>query len=496
MLTINLKETGRSMRSANSETDLLTLADEVRIANEDLNAAGLALAALDKTARELEEAAEFSKAVAQKDRSLGSVVAQEMAAIALSNINQDHLAGELVPANEDITVAEEGIKDTMKNVWDKIKEYAKKAWEFIRNLIMKVVDFVKGIFGKEGATYQELADLVKKLKKEKKTDLSVDEFPEATAKRLVSKVTVVMLEKGNKKLTGNEYVEFVNEQYDTVKDLLTKDNIIPTVVQESLVVAHEDDGKIKKDGDDGKIKEDGKTEGSYNILNKTTPRESAIALLVELTGLDSISNVEKKVERIKENDYKNIFDAVDGEISAIADKYAACYQKVISLTPTKVAIATIGIKDDGFDHIDKTDMTYEDLNKFVSNVHYELTIVSPKTDDLIDDYENIKPLTFGELETFVNNLEDKAKKANKNADKYKKMVDKAAKDMEKSIDKTLKSEKYKSNSDVANVIRKIFSLLTSKAKEEARGFAETYMSLARSTIGDVYKESARLYKKV
>jgi len=465
MLTINLKETGSSISRTNVEADLLTLADEVRAANEDLNTAGLALAALDKTARELEEAAEFSKAVAQKDNSLGAVVAQEMVSIALSNINQDHLAGELVPANEDITVAEEGIKDTLKNVWEKVKEYAKKAWEFIRNLVMKVVDFVKGIFGKEGATGDELDKLLKKLDKEKRTVLEDKEFPEATAKRLADKVKVILVEK-DKKLAGSDYVNFIDEQYKLVSKVVNNvDNAFPSTPAVDITK---------------------NTIAGINVGDSADYQALALKVWEDLTG-------QKEIKAFELND--GIKDAVADQLESTLDKYKAYYLSVVGKTPTKATILVVGLKEDG--DVVKSGMTKDDFNSFIKNLEVSAVVVDIPADEYKDKYENIVPLDFPEASSVAKELKEKGKKAAKDAEKVQKQIDKKAKEVEKEINKQLKDAN--SDNDVHNFIKttahRMITLYTNKAKESAKGYSETLMSLARSTIGDIVKESARLYKK-
>ena len=463
--TINLKDSGTRRSYGNKDTDLIAMADEVRIANEDLNEVGLALSALNKTAKDLEASAEFSKAVAQKDPALGSVVAQEMVSVALSNIGQEEMAGEVVPAGEDIMVAEEGIKDTMKKVWDKIKEYAKKAWEFIRNLIMKVVDFVKGIFGKEGSTGDELEKLLKNLDKDKKTVLNDNEFPEQTAKRLTSKVKVVLVEK-NKKLSGKEYTDFINEQYDIVKNVVDKpDDAFPDVPTVDLDKNLIYDIEIKSDTD-------------YKTL--------AEKVWKGLTGQDNVKTVELKT---------NLGKAISDQLESTLDKFKIHYSKVVGKTPVKATILVIGLKEDG--DVVKSGMTQDDFDKFIKNLEVTSVVVDIPTDEYADMYENIIPLDFAEASSIAKELAEKGKKAAKNAEKIQKTVDKKAKETDKNISKQFKdvdtSDKIKNF--IKTTTNRLISLYTNKARENAKGYSETLMSLARSPIGDIVKESARLYKK-
>ena len=467
---INLKDDGTRRSYGNKDVDLIAMADEVRIANEDLNEVGLALSALNKTAKDLEASAEFSKAVAQKDPALGSVVAHEMVSVALSNIGQEEMASEVVPAGEDIMVAEESIKDTMKNVWNKIKEYAKKTWEFIRNLIMKVVDFVKGIFGKEGSTGDELDKLLNKLKKDKKTVLDETEFPEQTAKRLVEKVSILAL--NDKKLTSDVYVKYIKLQ----AGLFDK--------------ADEAINKIKPE--DISIDESKKTFLGVAVINGD-----------KLTNLDALANAVWKLltnsDKIKTNIDKSSVSDLDDLAQDYLDKYEINHLVPVGLTPNKVVVTHIGLKDEGAEAIKKgSSMELEDFKKFINNLEVSSIVIKPPKDEYEDKYENVVPLDYPSALAVATALKDNGKKATNKADKLSKAVDKKAKAVEKELGKILDkhiTEPEAFSNLITASLTKVITLYTNAARELVKGSSDTLLSVARSTIGDIVKESARLYKK-
>ena len=484
-IVIPLKEERRTTRQEN--VDLVSLQMDYIAAHEDLNNAGVALIALDKTARDLEKAERFSKSVAKTDERLASVVAHEMVSLALANIGQDAYADAIAPAHEDVTVAEEGIKDTLKSVWEKTKEYAKKVWEFIRNLIMKAVDFVKGIFGKEGSTADELDKLLKKLKEEKRTSLETTEFDKATRDRLAAKVSAVLI-KYKKDLTGTEYKNFIDEMSTTVGDIAnTKSSSIVSGIDLSGYKILDKAVAVKKDG---KI-----------TLDNKTIQEALVAVLKKIAGTDEDIDLAKNnfVSGTDKEPFETYKDEIDTKIS----DYSGLIVKATELRENKVGFTIIVIKDkavEAYNDIAKESAASKIkplISDFFNNVEVVNVEIKPEKTDYETYAEHVVPLDFSDAETVIKELKDKGKKAVNNAEKVQNVVEKMAKDAEKQIDKLFKDADSKNDGIgvIEKIARRAITLEANFERNKAKGFASTLLGLARNNIGDVIKESARLYKK-
>ena len=485
-IIVNLKDSKRASRTS-SNADLVALQMDYIAAHEDLMGAGLALSALTKTERDLEKAEEFSGAIAQKDSQLASVVAHEMVSLALANIGQDVYADEIAPAHEDVTVAQEGIKDTIKNVWAKIKEYALKVWNFIRNLIIKAVDFVKGLFGKNGSSTAELKDLVAKLQKDKRTNLEADEFDKATQERLAAKIPLVLI-KEDKKLTDSEYVDFLN----------TMDKI-----QSSTTV-------IENTGDTAFTVKTALTTNGLKDFDALAKASEAV-FGVETNGFESkfIS-----VDSVSEEPWKTLKDYVEDKVK----DYDGGLFQAVGLKDNKATFLVLAVKDNFVEaqkefNTEAAKGTGRDLSKVRSaistmfnNLEVLTITVNPEKIDYADSADNVIPLDFTSLENVSKKLEDLSKKADSKADKIKNSVEKKAKQVDKdltTVEKEFdKDSESKTDDDEKRLIeinklisQKRVALATNAARIAAQGRAETLLGIARNSIVDVCKESARLYKK-
>jgi len=488
-LIIDLGNNSRSRSPKGKDLDPVITGLEYLDAAKDLAEAGVANEALALTAKDLEAAMELSAAVADRDERVAVVVAHEMTSLALSNIGQESYADEIIAGTEDITVANESISDTLKKVWEKMKEYAKKVWEFIRNLIYKVVDFVAALFGKEGASYKELEELLKKVEKDKRTYLEESEFSEATAKRLAPKVGAALLTiKG--KLTGGEIIKFLDNMasYDAPSFEVKSENVVA----------------VNSTGDNTTVtlfSNDVTKDNAYGIV---------VAAIKKIIGNDSVNiNVDKNgikgeiaLDKTDEEPFKTLNDYIE-----VDDKYTGYVYKCVTYRENKIGFVIIGSKENGFESADnklKDDASTEDILTAIKDMLNSLEVtyveVKPTESDISDKIEDVVPIDFSDAKSIVNKMKDLGKKAEKEGDKAKKDIDKAAKNIEKKVEDIVKGlEPLKDNTTVKNALEgalvRYFNLNANWAKEVARGFAETHVGLAKNNFADIVKESVRLYKK-
>ena len=490
-IVVSLKE-GRHI-SKGSAVDPIDAQMDYIAAQEDLASAGLALAALSKTEKDLEKAENFAQAVASKDPALASVVAHEMVSLALANIGQDAYTSDIVPAHEDYSVAEENIKDTIKSVWEKIKEFTKKVWEFIRNLIAKVFDFVKSIFGKEGSSYQELEKLLTKLKKEGKTYLEKDEFEKSVRERLAEKVGGVLLKNKGKKLNGAAYTNYLDEG-NTL--LGTAASAKPTTISAGISINTSD--------------------------NKITIANSEIEIATGTDGAKTVSGAQAAIKAIMKalggvtDDYDNTklvfgpgakepWASVKDDVEDKVNQFEAGFIISSCLRDSKIGFTIIGVKEDGVDAYksltDGIDLNKAraGLKKFFGNVEITYVEVKPSKTDIVDEMENVIPVDYAEAVSIKDKMKDLGKKAETNAEKIKNNIDKIAKEANKAIDNLAKELEKDESSDIATVVNsvlpRISSLEASFYRNHYKGLADTALSFARNNIADVVKESARLYTK-
>ena len=443
---VALKETTRSSTTKEN----VSMADIVA-SFEDINSASTALSALATTAAKLEKSLEITQALENIDGYVAGVTAIESYGISLRTIGNEDMAYSVATAFEDsndTTVATEAISDTLKNVWEKMKEYAKKVWEFIRNLFIKVVNFIRGMFGKGGVGVEELKELLKKADKDKRTYLDADEFPEATAKRLTNDVSVILMTNEGK-LGVKEYTDFYNKKVKVIEEFNKDDRI---------------------------------NEFTDFLNNVNNINVSGVKNAVEfITNVTEISDIN--------NDIKSIIEDEMGDDEVIIN---------VQYNANEVFAVTFVKKDDYEDAVKElndakeVDKIADALRKLKNNFDikgYSIKIPSKEVDDR---YEDIVPLDYSDAKSFVDALENAAKKAEKVATNVEKVIEK----VEKDFDKFKINIDNKDNKKVAELALAIANAYYTKlAKEEMQNLAKAILEVASPRAGSVVKESVRLYKK-
>jgi len=449
---VALKETTRSSTTKEN----VSMADIVA-SFEDINSASTALSALATTAAKLEKSLEITQALENIDGYVAGVTAIESYGISLRTIGNEDMAYSVATAFEDsndTTVATEAISDTLKSVWEKMKEYAKKVWEFIRNLFIKVVNFIRGMFGKGGVGVEELKELLKKADKDKRTYLDADEFPEATAKRLTNDVSFILMTNEGK-LGVKEYTDFYNKKVKVIENF-NKDNTINDFTE---------------------------------ILN--TINDIKVEGVVE--ALKFITEI--KEEKVSD-DVKSIIEDEIGDDEIIIN-VAANADELFVVTFVKKdefddAVKEFNNAGEESDNDKKVSKLADALRKLKNNFDikgYSIKIPSKEVDDR---YEDIVPLDFNDAKSFVDALENGAKKAEKVASDLEKAIEK----VEKAFDKAKINIDDKNDKKVAELFLSIANAFFTKlAKEAFQMTAKAILEVASPRAGSVVKESVRLYKK-
>jgi len=482
-LKIDLGLESKSYR-VNDEVSPYDALLDVAAAQEALTRLSMEDSVLTKSMDETIAGLEFARSMkeATSNDKVGLAVAKESISRSLGMIGNESIATGITAGASDLNSVVAATENIFKKMWEKAKEYAKKIWDWIRNLIAKAVDFVKGIFGKNGDVASDVLEELKKLEKEKRTNLEDDEFPEAVRNRLAPKVGVA-LASGND-LTTNVMVNFLTSTVDksTILDEAKKELNELIARADTLV-----DAGLTSTGKEGKYtygNEDG-TGGDNNDDNKDNDNN------------DELDDLSKAIAKYVPSSTEVEGDDIDGLIKDAVeditdiDKYKAT---IVGKLPNKL-IAVVKYTTDKYEekmakyNSDKTKIT--DLKAALNEVKVTKVEASVEEKDALDNAEHVIPIDFTDAKSFAETLKNRLKKEISNLDKLKKDVDKTAKDAIKALD-----SKKEAKGDAVIIYTKLQNLLRDSAKIIVEGAVAQANANVRNEFMTIVKESMRLYKKV
>jgi len=467
--------------------DVVAALMDVQTAEEGLLLTSANFDMLTTACENIEAGVALADAIAAKgDETSAVIVARESLRQNLKVLGQEHVVGMVVtPGTESITAATEGIGDMLKKAWAKTKEIAMKIWKWIVDLLSKVGHFLQSLVGKGDTTYERLVKLVKKHKDAKTTNLDGQEFSESVQKALMHKFKLLAL---SKDVSSSSLIKFTEDILKGIesdgkdKFLMTTDNL--KVLAEALT-SNINDGKI--------------TEGVDDLIET--------GLAAKLTSIEITDTHDFNIS----NDVQT---AIKDKAESIIGDDTGANIEVLASTYSKVYCVSVSTKDNITDKVEAYKKSKEksdfDNAKFLTAaialfdcISVREFTVEPEAGDYEDEYKNIAPLEFSEVESIKTSLKDADKKSVKVIKNYgdkiskeKKDLDKVLKESETALNKDATDAKVKSvNAKARTLLGKVVNNLTKVAKASANARVNAAKEVVVSPVYDYCAESAKLYKK-
>ena len=181
-------------KNENIETGTSNIAEamaELTSATESFTITCAQLDILTVATENIESGLKLSNAVAAKgDTNTAIVIGVESLKAGLHIIGQESIVSDIVPATEDITVANESIGSILKSMWEKIKELGKKFWEWVKGLLGKLMNAVTSVVGSGETPADKLLQKLRKLKNDGKDLPSGAEFKEEEQETLAKDIRI------------------------------------------------------------------------------------------------------------------------------------------------------------------------------------------------------------------------------------------------------------------------------------------------------------------
>jgi hypothetical protein len=460
--------------------DLLESANEIKIAEEALLITSSKLDITTTALENIEDTIMVSDNIASTgDESTAVMVANEVLRQNLKFLGSEHRVNDIITGTESITVANEGIKDTLKAAWEKVKAFLIKVWEWVVRLLGNIKNFFLNLIGKGDTTYERLVKLTKRLKDKKLTELGDAKFSESTQKAINEKMKLLSLNKGIDEASVILFLDYVESglkfEYDKRDRML-----------ESAFKRFETLSRSKKISTEMKNTTDDFMTLIPNLISGSSTLKSDIKVV----------NVGKQA--IKDDEIKDAFDDLNID-------HEGCTITLAGVDFAKLHCVALYITSDGkeaFDDVtksvgkDEVEKSVKAMNKVLKNIKVTSFTVEPDKAEYEDKYEDIKPLTFNEIESIRDAMKDVDKITKKVIEKQDTEISKEKKDVENAIKK--ESDEYEKN-DVMNLInnmgKSVIKIRTNIAKEVAKGLLVTSKALLISPVWDYCSESSKLYKK-
>jgi len=474
--------------------DVVAALMDVQTAEEGLLVASANFDMLTTACENIEAGVVLADGIAAKgDETSAVIVARETLRQNLKVLGQEHILGKVItPANESITAATEGIGDMLKNAWAKTKEIAMKIWKWIVDLVSKVGHFLASLVGKGDTTYERLVKLVKKHKSAKTTNLDGQEFSESVQKALNKKFALLSIEKdvsGSAVITGIESITKALEHAEDVKGDLLKTELPFVDIENMMKYA----SAFGKDASKTDVKD---VDAVINVLKKivvpTTPIAKGFALDVETA---------KNYGNVKSLDLLDAAETAAGDVEgAVVIVTGGTTSKVLC-----IAICTTTEAIDAIDEIDKlsgddkkVSKVFALASKIINGIKVVEFSVTPESSEYDDNYKDITPLEFSEIESIKDAIKDADKKATKIVKNFGDKISKEKREVEKLLKTTMKDigkDASPISDKIKSILSKVVSNNTKIAKAKAAGITASAKELLTSPVYDYCAESAKLYKK-
>jgi len=478
----------------NGAIDPVAALQDVQVGEESLLVTSANFDMLVTACENIEAGVALGEAIAAKgDESTGVAVANESLRQNLAMIGQEHIVSAVVtPGTESIVAANEGIGEMLKKAWEKTKEIAMKIWKWILDLVGKVGHFLSSLVGKGDTTYERLVKLVKKHKDAKTTNLDGQEFSESVQKAINNKFKLLSL---TGDVSSGSIGEFISSQSTLMEAVESMKN---EVLQAQMPMADIENMMKYAQGfteNGGNDKEDVVTIANMvKGMIKTLP--------VNSSKLELDNDASKVAAGFKNIDILDaaeqaVGDVEGGVVSAVGMSFdkLRCLAVCVT-TEAKDAMADLEKLPSEADA--KPSKAFSLANKIANGIKVVEFIVAPEASEYEDNFKDVEPLEFTEVETLKNDMKDLDKTAAKVIKGYGAKISKEKKDMEKLLKSTMK-EIDKSASPISDKVKsligRIINAKTKIAKAVAAGVTSTAKDMVTSPVYDYAVESAKLYKK-
>jgi hypothetical protein len=379
---------------------------------------------------------------------------------------------------------------------------ALKVWKWIVDMISKVGHFLMSLIGKGDSTYQRLVKLIKKHKDSKTTNLDGQEFSESTQKSICKKFKILAKDK-------NVDSSYIKTELDEIKTILENADNGKTAILENGLFAKKSsselggmyDAIVNGIDDNGKIKsgEEANFKNAVDAVIKLLPIDSSAAPYKTLSDWTAVAN----------SGSDKGLDIADGISDEITDAPGGKYV-VVGRDFSNVYVVAYYISEDGEDAISdyvkskaKTDTDFDPkkflsaANKVVKGFKVRDVVITVEDSEYDDNYKNINPITFNEVEDIKDAMKDTDKKASKVIKSYGEKISKEKKDIEKAIKTKFTAAKGKgAPADAArSLMSSIINAKTKFAKAQVTGIVASAKAVVTSPVYGYCSESAKLYKK-
>lgn len=465
----------------NEDANLVSLAHEINVASEGLLIDSAKLDLITVSAENIISGAKMANAIAAKgDQSTAVAVAHESLKSGLAVIGQAQVADMVLAGTEDITVATEGIKDTLKKMWAKTKEFVKKIWEWVKKLVSKVKDFIMGALGKKsGLPAFELYEELVKAKQEGKK-LGDAKLKDEDKEKYGEHYDVFA------KITGKKFgVDGITEIMDLFNPAMLEasSKVLGKAISDSL----EDAKKLAESVKSGKDVPVSAVSGKFSFLDPSNFTSKEVTFAKELKIADEVKKVLNKELKIKED-----------------EKSAFCV--FTTITANNVKALVLVLSSDATKKLKelKSQSTLSDIASSIDSIYSDL-----KVETFTIDKDKLDAKDAGEKALELIDVEPALKLINVVQDRFTaigdfaKYLDNAINSSAKGIDQVLDimkdvevSEKSeKGFNKLIDALRKYAEVVTKVSKEFGLGLKGSSDLMTSSDLLSVIKLSLEKYKK-
>ena len=418
----------------------------------------------------------LSEAIAAKgDDNTAVAVATESLRQNLKVIGQEHLTSEVVtPGTESIVAANEGIKDILKKAWEAVKALGAKIWKWITSVFKKVYSAVGSAIG-SGSNVDKLITELREIVAAKKEGLTVPDMPtdEDKANAIASHYKIYSTLFSGKKF-GKAGIK------DVAASLSSKPASL-TALETTTAIAE----AMANNAENFKAEEVAKL---YKDLEVP-------AADFDVNSVAYLKNIETELKN------KAGFDKdSDTKVKVVRSSFSATKISVLVISVNKKAMAGITTLAGATSNTPMSDIT-DAMDDVASG--YKMKLIDLSADDLElkdkDFVSKIELLNAADCLEVVNAIKTAGESVSKNGDMVSKGIDrlksraeKAFKDLDTAIAKSLKADesKAKSAQKAALSAAKAFNAVTVTAAKDVTKLAISNAdNILKSSILTVVTES-------
>jgi hypothetical protein len=488
-------------------TDVTAALMDVSVAEEGLLVSSMELALATTALENIEDGVALADAIAAKgDETSAVVVANEVLRQNLKVLGQEAVASQVTAGTESIVAANESITDMLKKAWEKTKEMALKVWKWIVDMVSKAGHFLMGLIGKGDSTYERIKKLVKKHKDAKTTNLDGQEFSESVQKAINAKFKLLAVDKN---IDASNIVKVLEANQESLKEAnegrteilgstISNTDAVSTIVDfyKNIVDTnfYDKDGKFDKTKKTNFIGALEKITGQLPLSGGSIPKSWTF-------GTKSAPSTKELEKMVQEGVEDAISDASGGLILTLSEGVASVRCLAVYVSEDHEETLEDFKSSKAKDEFDPAKCVNAAL-KVVKSIKVKEVNVSPEESDYEDNFKDVAPLEFSEIENIQDALKDADKQAGKIIKSYGDKITKEKKDLEKAVktefitNKDAKEDLAKVAPKARTIVNALISIKTTVAKALATGAINAAKEvISANEVYDYCSKSAALYKK-